>query len=119
MTVLTYTRQQALFLTDGLGVNCALARIHRAEVLENRNQLFAFTPGDGALTILEFEPAGRRGRRARPERLVHQLVTIRDVERAKLPAEKRESLERIDLELQRYGLSELWASQVKHPMAGH
>jgi len=46
-------------------------------------------------------------------------VTIRDVERAKLPAEKRESLERIDLEVQRYSLNELWASQVTHPLAGH
>ena len=107
MMISTYTRQQALFLADGLGVNCPLACIHRAQLLENRNQLFAFTRNDGALTILEFEPANRRG--TRPGSFVNQLVTIRDAERAKLPAEKRESLERIDLVVQTYSLEELWA----------
>jgi len=107
MMISTYTRQQALFLTDGLGVNCPLFCIHRAQLLENRNLLFAFTRNDGALTILEFAPTNRRG--SRPGSFVDQLVTIRDAERAKLPSVQRESLERIDLVVQACNLGELWA----------
>lgn len=109
MMILTYTWQQALFLADGLGVNCPLVQIHRTQLLDNQNQLFAFTRDDGTLTILEFEPAGRAGRSAQPGRLVNQLLTTRDAVRAKLSAEERETLERIDLLVQRLSLDKLWA----------
>jgi hypothetical protein len=108
LMTITYTREQALFVSDGLGVHCSLVCIHRAQLLENRNQLFAFSLGDGALTIMEFETASRRAS-TRPGSFVDQLVTVRDAERAKLPAERREALERLDLVVQMHSLDELWA----------
>lgn len=108
LMTITYTRERLLFLSDGLGVYCPLVCIHRAHLLENQNQLFAFTLGDGALSIMEFERASRRAS-ARPGSFIDLLVTARDAERAKLPAEKRESLERIDLVVRSHSLDELWA----------
>ena len=108
LMIITYTLQRALFLcTNGPRVYCPLVRIHRAQLLENRNQLFAFTMGDDALIIMEFEQASRRGS-ARPASFVDRLVSSRDAERAKLPAERREHLERIDLAVQTDSLGELW-----------
>jgi hypothetical protein len=106
LMTITYTRQRALFLSSGGGVYCPLVCIHRAQLLENRNQLFAFTL-DGALAVMEFEQASRRGS-TRPGSFIDQLVTVRDAERARLPAETRESLERIDLVVQTHSLGELW-----------
>jgi hypothetical protein len=109
LMTITYTRQRAVFLAaNAPGVYCPLVRIHRAQLLENRNQLFAFTMSDDALVIMEFEQASRRGS-ARPGSFVDRLVTARDAERAQLPAERREHLERIDLVVQAGSLGELWA----------
>jgi hypothetical protein len=109
LMIITYTRQRTLFVsTNGPRVHCPLVRIHRAALLENRNQLFAFTMANDALTVMEFEQASRRAS-TRPGRFVDRLVTIRDEERAKLPAERLEHIERIDLVVQTYSLGELWS----------
>jgi len=106
---ITYTRQRALFLpAAGPGLYCPLVYIHRAQLLENGNQLFAFTVGNGALITMEFEPTSRRGS-ARPGSFIDRLVTIRDAERAKLPPQQREHLDRIDLVVQTHSIDELWA----------
>ena len=94
LMTITYTRQRAVFtFSEGSGgIHCPLIRIHRAQLLDNRNELFAFTQAHDTLSIMEFEPASR----------------VRDAERAKLPAERREHLERIDLLVQTSSLSDLW-----------
>ncbi|HEX6452160.1 MAG TPA: hypothetical protein VF060_22205 [Trebonia sp.] len=74
------------------------------QLLENHNQLFAFTRVYDALTLMEFEQAN-----VRQGGFVGRLVTHRDAERANLPAERREHLERIDLVMQTDSLGELWA----------
>lgn len=107
MTV-TYTGEQVLFLSDGLAVNCSLVSIHRAQLVGDRHQLFAFAGRKSELVVLEFEQASSR-RSARPEGFLTRLVAFRDRERAKLPAQTGELLERIDAVVQAQSVDELWA----------
>src|SRR5215469_11259879 len=93
MTV-TYTLEQVLFLSDGLAVNCALIRVHRAQLLDDQHQLFAFAGRGSELVLLELDPASRGS--VRRARFQHRLLAYRDRERAKLPAEARQRLDRID-----------------------
>ncbi len=106
LMTITYTRQRAVFIfSEGSGgIYCPFIRIHRAQVLDNRNELFAFTQADDTLSIMEFEAANR----VRSGGFVDRLVANRDAERAKLPAERREHLERIDLLVQTSSLGDLW-----------
>ena len=107
MTV-AYTSQQCLFLSDGLAVNCALIRIHRVQLLSDQRQLFAFAGRSCQLILLELESASRRAS-ARPGEFLDRLVAQRDGERAKLPAEYRGELERIDAVVQAQSVEALWA----------
>jgi hypothetical protein len=105
MTV-AYTSQQCLFLADGLAVNCALIRIHRVQPISDKRQLFAFAGRSCQLTLLELELASRR---AQPGRFLDRLVAFREGERAKLPAQFRQELERIDAVLWMQSVDALWA----------
>ena len=107
MTV-TYTREQVLFLSDGLAVNCPLICIHRAQLQTDGRQLFAFARRESPLAVLELEAASRRSS-TRPGGFLDRLVAIRDEERAKLPAAHRARLEQIDLVVQTQTVDELWA----------
>ncbi len=106
MTV-TYTREQILFLSDGLALNCALVRLHRAVLLDNRHQIFAFPGRDNQLITLEFEQASRRAS-AQPEEFLKRVIGFRDQERANLPEQARQLLERTDAIFQAQSAEDLW-----------
>jgi hypothetical protein len=106
MTV-TYTLEQVLFLSDGLAFNCALIRVHRAQMLDDQRQLFALSGRSGELVLLELESASRGN--VQPGRFQDRLVAFRDQERAKLPAEDKQRLEQIDAVVEGQSIEDLWA----------
>jgi hypothetical protein len=64
LAMVTYTRNQLLFLADGFGVNCSLVGVHRAELGAGNRQTFAFRRPECPLAMLELEPVvGERSRR--------------------------------------------------------
>jgi hypothetical protein len=103
LTIVTYTRTQLLFLSDGLGVNTALVAVHRAEIDASNHLIFAFRRRDSPLSMLELEPV--RGENSR--QFIDGLLAVRDQERQKLSPAGRMVWEKRDQALQ-HSLDRLW-----------
>jgi hypothetical protein len=106
LTIATYTRDQVLFLGEGLGVNCPVERVHRAELHDDDRQTFAFGRGESPLSVLELERV--RHPHDPPAAFLKRLLAARDEGRARLPAEAREVLERLDQVFLIPSLADLW-----------
>lgn len=101
---MTYTRTQLLFLSDGLGVNCPLVAVLRAELDGGNRQTFAFRRQGSPLSVLALDPV----RGEQPRQFLDGLLAARDQERRKLPAGDRMTWEERDQALQRQDLGRLW-----------
>jgi hypothetical protein len=104
LTIVTYTREQVLFLADGFGVNCSLVAVHRAELVADNRQVFVFGRRESPLSVLELEPV----RGERPRQFLDGLLAVRDEERRKLAPETRTAIEKRDQALLGHGLERLW-----------
>jgi hypothetical protein len=104
LAIVTYTRNQLLFLADGFGVNCSLVAVHRAELDAGNRQTFALRRPECPLAMLELEPvSGERSRQ-----FLEGLLAVRDQERRMLPTEQRMLWEKRDQALQQPSLDRLW-----------
>lgn len=104
LTIVTYTRAQLLFLSDGLGVSCPLVAVLRAELDGGNRQTFAFWRQGSPLSVLALDPV----RGEQPRQFLDGLLAARDQERRKLPADDRMTWEKRDQALQRHDLDRLW-----------
>jgi hypothetical protein len=110
---IAYTREQVLFLADGLAVNCHIGWVHRAELDRDKNQVFVFARQESPLAILAFEEISARDSK-QPSAFVDHLLGVRDEERAKLPPATREHLEALDESLRSRSIDELWELPAHH-----
>ena len=110
---IAYTREQVLFLSDGLALNCHIVWVHRAELDHDNRQVFAFARRDRPLSILAIEPIGVRDSK-QPSAFLDHLLAVRDQERTRLPAAARERLEDLDRALRSRSIDELWDLPAHH-----
>jgi hypothetical protein len=110
---IAYTREQVLFLSDGLAVNCHVGWVHRAELDRDNNQVFVFARRASPLAILAFEAISERDSK-QPSTFVDRLLAVRDEERATLPPATREQLESQDQALRSRSIDELWELPAHH-----
>lgn len=104
LTIVTYTREQVLFLATGFAVNCALTAVHRVEIDADDRQTFVFARHGSPLSLLELKPVD--GNQAR--RFLDGLLTVRDEELRKLPPETRTAVEERNQLLLGQSLEWLW-----------
>jgi hypothetical protein len=104
LTIVTYTRTRLLFLAVGLGVNCPLVAVHRAELDAGNRQTFAFRRQGSPLSVLGLDPV----RGEKPRQFLDCLLAVRDQERQKLSPDDRMTWEKRDEALQQHDLDRLW-----------